>query len=887
MAAPPLAVYLWLCGVAAAAARTAPPPHRAELLSMRPDRTSAKKVYLQDGLLTVTEGTRFKLRLYGSGLQRSGLLGDQGHGLAFVELIGGQDGHQGNHQGEHQAGRQGNFQGEHQAGRQGNFQGEHQTGRQGNFQGEHQAGRQGGDESGLSPCPQDSSDVIVLGLAVGERTAVAEVEVRSFRKGDTVKHYTLCARVGGPASQDWVRFGRPDFHLVLVEKEKTTSLKYQIMVTVLFVGLSTLFSILNISLMALDPVELRVIKNSGTEEEKKYSAHIESVRKHGNYLLCTLMLGDVLMNCSLVVWLCQIIQVTWLTILVCTGCIFFFGEIIPYAVCSRHGLALAYSTIWVTKFFMVVTFPASYPISKLLDLVLHQEISNFYTRKKLIEMLKVTDPHDGLVKEELNMIEGALELRNKTVEDVMTPLHDCFMLSSDAFMDFATMSEIMQSGYTRIPVYEGEHSNIVDILFVKDLAFVDPDDGMPLNIMTRFYGHPLHFVFNDARLDEVLEDFKKGKSHLAIVQKVNNEGEGDPFYEVLGIITLEDIIEELIKSEILDETDIYTDNRTKNIAFRERRPHDFSLFKASDTDIRAKMTPQLLFATHRYLATEVEPFKSTHVSEKVLLKLLKHPHVICEFKFDKKTESSDQYLYQRNKPVDYFILILEGKVEVEISKESLTFENGAFTYYGVPALTGAVSTVVRTPEHSDDRIQKSESLYPSDRVEFGGSTHQLNLINQPYLPDYSVRPVTDLQFVKITRMQYVNAVAATQMDNSPQTPDLEVVIEETNTNEPKKGATSSLHEKNVIRSKSDGISLSGPFFLGLKPLNNSDTTGLKIEQSGENISTSVDPEVNSPERKEGTPLSSGSEETLGKKLLRKLTKRGRNPETVRRALRRS
>lgn len=50
----------------------------------------------------------------------------------------------------------------------------------------------------------------------------------------------------------------------------------------------------------------------------------------------------------------------------------------------------------------------------------------------------------------------------------------------------------------------------------------------------------------------------KGKSHLAIVQRVNNEGEGDPFYEVLGIVTLEDVIEEIIKSEILDETDLYS-----------------------------------------------------------------------------------------------------------------------------------------------------------------------------------------------------------------------------------------------------------------------------------------------------------------------------------------
>ena len=54
--------------------------------------------------------------------------------------------------------------------------------------------------------------------------------------------------------------------------------------------------------------------------------------------------------------------------------------------------------------------------------------------------------------------------------------------------------------------------------------------------------------------------FSSGKSHLAIVQKVNNEGEGDPFYEVLGLVTLEDVIEEIIKSEILDESDMYSES---------------------------------------------------------------------------------------------------------------------------------------------------------------------------------------------------------------------------------------------------------------------------------------------------------------------------------------
>ena len=88
----------------------------------------------------------------------------------------------------------------------------------------------------------------------------------------------------------------------------------------------------------------------------------------------------------------------------------------------------------------------------------------------------------------------------------------CFMLRSDAVLDFATVSEILRSGYTRIPVYEGDQRhNIVDILFVKDLAFVDPDDCTPLLTVTRFYNRPLHCVFNDTRLDTVLEEFKKGE----------------------------------------------------------------------------------------------------------------------------------------------------------------------------------------------------------------------------------------------------------------------------------------------------------------------------------------------------------------------------------------
>lgn len=140
----------------------------------------------------------------------------------------------------------------------------------------------------------------------------------------------------------------------------------------------------------------------------------------------------------------------------------------------------------------------------------------------------------------------------------MTPLEDCFLLDEEAVLDFQTMSAIIKSGYSRIPIYSSERANIVALLFVKDLAFVDPDDCIPLLSVIKFYNHPVHKVFFDTTLDKMLEEFKQGTTHLAVVLKINDGGgTGDPFYECIGIVTLEDIIEEIIQAEIVDETDVY------------------------------------------------------------------------------------------------------------------------------------------------------------------------------------------------------------------------------------------------------------------------------------------------------------------------------------------
>ncbi|XP_074066137.1 metal transporter CNNM4 isoform X2 [Macrotis lagotis] len=699
-----------------------------------------------EGILFVSEGSRVKLRLYGLHLEGFA----QGH-ITFTELETMQDVHQSNF------------------------------------------------------CAGVSKDLVVhelANLSSDGSHALLLLETRYLRRSEKSRLYALCTWGGG----HWLRRPGKDALLFLLEEEQNfLPLWLHILLIMVLLVLSGIFSGLNLGLMALDPMELRIIQNCGKEKERRYARKIEPIRRKGNYLLCSLLLGNVLVNTSLTILLDNLLGSGVVAVASSTIGIVIFGEIVPQALCSRHGLAVGANTINVTKLFMLITFPLSFPISKILDYVLGQEIGTVYNREKLMEMLKVTEPYNDLVKEELNMIQGALELRTKTVEDIMTQLQDCFMIRNDAILDFNTMSEIMESGYTRIPVYEEEQSNIVDILYVKDLAFVDPDDSTPLKTITRFYNHPVHFVFHDTKLDAMLEEFKKGKSHLAIVQKVNNEGEGDPFYEVLGLVTLEDVIEEIIKSEILDESDMYTDNRSRKRVSNQKNKRDFSAFKDAD-ELRVKISPQLLLAAHRFLATELPLFNSSIISEKILLRLLKYPDVIQELKFDDHNKfGARHFLYTRNKPADYFILILQGKVEVEAGKENMKFETGAFSYYGIMALT---SFSVDHSSSYPSSLSHSPSFAGQERTESfisPMSPTSTSTVNQ-YFSDFSVRALTDLQFIKITRQQYQNGLMATRMESCPQSPvdnfTCEILSEKTElqmTDE----TTSLLNERNTLLNKTN------------------------------------------------------------------------------------
>ena len=221
----------------------------------------------------------------------------------------------------------------------------------------------------------------------------------------------------------------------------------------------------------------------------------------------------------------------------------------------------------------------------------------------------------GLNKDDGNLLTGALEYKDKRVRDVMTELDKVFMVESSTRLTFQVLMDIYKSGFTRIPVYEIDRQNIVGMLFTKDLILIDPDDEVEIAAVISFHGNReggfVRGVADDTSLDKVFREFKSSYLHLLVaygevgadgkpVKRLESTpehgsehggGGGRNYYGaggggdddvsvsgkhisdytseayslsgnrrvITGVITLEDVLEAVIKDEIVDETDNYVD----------------------------------------------------------------------------------------------------------------------------------------------------------------------------------------------------------------------------------------------------------------------------------------------------------------------------------------
>ncbi|MFH4976128.1 hypothetical protein AB6A40_002837 [Gnathostoma spinigerum] len=524
-------------------------------------------------------------------------------------------------------------------------------------------------------------------------------------------------------------------------------------VAVLFV-LSALFSGLTLGLMSLTPMELELVQKSGSPSEQRHASKILPIRRKGNLLLCSLLIGNVIVNSGISILFDDLMS-GLLALLVSTIGIVIFGEIIPQSICVKKGLAVGAYTIFLTQFFIFFTFPVAWPISKILDYLLGDEYVS-YDRKRLMELIKLSVRDKVGLADELKIAVGAMEISDKVVEDAMTKISDVFMIPDTTVLDTKTVAEILRMGYTRIPVYaDGDKNNITDILFVKDLALIDPDDNFTVKTVCGYHRHPVKFVDASCPLPALLEEFKKGDSHMAIVRQLGPDRGTDPRYDLVGVITLEDIVEEILQSEIVDEFDVVTDNVThrKRTHFQSR-----DVSKLFEKDIQETMVSmQLQMATVQWLVANEAAFSETLIDRTVLLRLIRNNvrrvdlSTLMALSCDNgvPTVPRTAKLYTKGELTDIFTLILEGRAVVVIGQGEMKFEAGPWHIFGVEVLNKLVANV--------NSLARSTSA---------GDGMEMSKIRRPdlaFVPDYSVIVKEDCTFLEVSSTTYINAYRATLM----------------------------------------------------------------------------------------------------------------------------
>ncbi len=224
-----------------------------------------------------------------------------------------------------------------------------------------------------------------------------------------------------------------------------------------------------------------------------------------------------------------------------------FGDLVPEAIGSTNADSLARWFIFPTRFLITLLSPlviAMMAVSKrLANVVGSGDKVSVYTEEEIMTMLDAGEKEGSIENDEKEMIYSVLQFGDKTVREVMIPRIDVIAVSLDTSLDEA-LTVLLDSGHSRIPVYEESIDNIKGLLYAKDLLRVlqSSSNRKPIAELMR---KPF-FVPESKRADELLAELKSKKVHMAVVV--------DEYGGTAGIVTFEDLIEEII-GDIQDEYD--------------------------------------------------------------------------------------------------------------------------------------------------------------------------------------------------------------------------------------------------------------------------------------------------------------------------------------------
>ncbi len=321
----------------------------------------------------------------------------------------------------------------------------------------------------------------------------------------------------------------------------------QYLIVVFLLSLSALFSGLTLGLMGLSAHELKRKAELGDKNAEK----VYKVRLDGNLLLTALLIGNVAVNSVLSIFLSSLTSGV-VAALLATALIVIFGEIIPQAVFSRFALRLGARFAPLVRVLIFVLYPVIAPVAFVLDKLLGEELPTIYSKKELIKLIEEhEDAGDSEIDEdEERILKGALTFSEKLVKDVMTPETVIESYSINQKIDKEFIKRVKESGFSRFPIFDEQNEEVIGILHATDLIGLDGEEGKQISELQ--LSDP-EFVSENEALDNALNKFLKSRKHLFIVK---NE-----FGTVVGVLSLEDIVEEILEQEIVDERDKHEDLR--------------------------------------------------------------------------------------------------------------------------------------------------------------------------------------------------------------------------------------------------------------------------------------------------------------------------------------
>lgn len=311
---------------------------------------------------------------------------------------------------------------------------------------------------------------------------------------------------------------------------------------------SAFFSSAETALFSISRVRaLHLAKEGGTAENL-----ILKMKKDSHTLLTTILIGNNLVNIGASA-LATALAINYFksnAVGISTGImtllILVIGEIFPKSFATHNNIMVARIVIFPLFWFSKLFFPLSAILNFVPRVLGPFSKPTAVTEDELMTMVEVVEEGGEIKEEEKELISNIFEFDDTSASETMTPRADMFVIDINQPLDIRT---ILKSGFTRIPVIHETIDNVVGILNIKDLfaryhdSCLSETSGM---LEVKQIMRPPYFVPESKKLDSLLREFKRSKNHLSIV--IDEHG------GVSGIITLEDVLEELV-GEISDETD--------------------------------------------------------------------------------------------------------------------------------------------------------------------------------------------------------------------------------------------------------------------------------------------------------------------------------------------